>query len=55
MECSLKEGAGKLTTQSTTLQNTQYSLALDLRQEVGTNPEELKHIQAGCLCNHLPI
>ena len=38
---SLKEGAGKLTTQSTTLNNTQYSFKSRFEEGVGTNPEEL--------------
>jgi osmotically inducible protein OsmC len=33
---SLKEGAGKLTTQSKTLENTQYSFKSRLRKEVQT-------------------
>jgi organic hydroperoxide reductase OsmC/OhrA len=35
-----QEGTGKLTTQSNTLANTQYSFKPVLRME-GTNPEEL--------------
>ena len=38
---SLKEGAGKLSTQSKTLDNTQYSFRSRFEQGVGTNPEEL--------------
>ena len=38
---SLKEGAGKLTTQSTTLNNTQYSFKSRFEEGVGTSPEEL--------------
>jgi osmotically inducible protein OsmC len=38
---SLKEGAGHLTTQSGTLQNTQYSFKSRFDEGVGTNPEEL--------------
>jgi osmotically inducible protein OsmC len=36
-----KEGTGHLTTQSTTLNNTQYSYKSRFEQGVGTNPEEL--------------
>ena len=36
-----KEGSGHLTTQSTTLNNTQYSYKSRFEQGVGTNPEEL--------------
>lgn len=36
---SLKEGPGKLTTQSTTLSNTQYSFTSRFEEGVGTNPE----------------
>src|SRR6478609_8472196 len=46
---SLKEGAGKLTTQSTTLNNTQYSFKSRFEEGVGTNPEELiAAAHAGC-------
>jgi len=38
---TLKEGAGELTTQSTTLNNTQYSFKTRFQDGVGTNPEEL--------------
>jgi len=38
---SLKEGKGELTTQSTTLNNTQYSFHSRFEEGVGTNPEEL--------------
>jgi lipoyl-dependent peroxiredoxin len=36
-----KEGSGHLTTQSTTLNNTQYSYKSRFEEGVGTNPEEL--------------
>jgi osmotically inducible protein OsmC len=36
-----KEGSGHLTTQSTTLDNAQYSYKSRFEQGVGTNPEEL--------------
>jgi len=36
-----KEGKGNLTTQSTTLNNTQYSFGSRFAEGVGTNPEEL--------------
>ena len=46
---SLKEGAGKLTTQSTTLKDTQYSFKSRFEEGVGTNPEELiAAAHAGC-------
>jgi osmotically inducible protein OsmC len=51
---SLKEGAGKLTTQSTTLQNTQYSFKSRFEEGVGTNPEELvAAAHAGCFTMQL--
>lgn len=36
-----KEGKGNLTTQSTTLNKTQYSFSSRFEEGVGTNPEEL--------------
>jgi osmotically inducible protein OsmC len=46
---TLKEGAGELTTQSTTLNNTQYSFLARFADGVGTNPEELiGAAHAGC-------
>lgn len=46
---TLKEGKGELTTQSTTLNNTQYSFKTRFEQGVGTNPEELiAAAHAGC-------
>ncbi len=44
-----KEGNGHLTTQSTTLNQTQYSFVSRFEQGVGTNPEELvAAAHAGC-------
>ncbi len=44
-----KEGKGTLTTQSTTLQDTQYSFKSRFEEGVGTNPEELvAAAHAGC-------
>src|SRR5882757_3955650 len=44
-----KEGAGHLTTQSTTLNKTQYSFNSRFADGVGTNPEELMAAaHAGC-------
>ena len=44
-----KEGTGHLTTQSTTLNNTQYSFGSRFESGVGTNPEELvAAAHAGC-------
>jgi osmotically inducible protein OsmC len=44
-----KEGSGNLTTQSTTLNNTQYSFNSRFAEGVGTNPEELMAAaHAGC-------
>ena len=51
---SLKEGAGKLTTQSTPLNNTQYSFKSRFEEGVGTNPEELiAAAHAGCFTMQL--
>jgi osmotically inducible protein OsmC len=51
---SLKEGAGKLTTQSKTLDNTQYSFKTRFEDGVGTNPEELvAAAHAGCFTMQL--
>ena len=51
---SLKEGAGKLTTQSTTLKDTQYSFKARFDEGVGTNPEELiAAAHAGCFTMQL--
>jgi lipoyl-dependent peroxiredoxin len=44
-----KDGTGKLTTQSTTLQQTQYSYKSRFEEGTGTNPEELvAAAHAGC-------
>lgn len=44
-----KEGSGHLTTQSTTLKQTQYSFNSRFAEGVGTNPEELvAAAHAGC-------
>lgn len=44
-----KEGSGHLTTQSTTLNKTQYSFNARFEQGTGTNPEELiAAAHAGC-------
>lgn len=49
-----KEGAGKLTTQSTTLKDTQYSYKSRFEDGVGTNPEELiAAAHAGCFAMKL--
>lgn len=51
---SLKEGSGKLTTQSKTLENTQYSFKSRFEDGVGTNPEELvAAAHAGCFTMQL--
>jgi osmotically inducible protein OsmC len=44
-----KDGSGNLTTQSTTLNHTQYSFKTRFEDGVGTNPEELiAAAHAGC-------
>ena len=44
-----KEGNGHLTTQSTTLNQTQYSFSSRFEEGIGTNPEELiAAAHAGC-------
>src|SRR6202042_325395 len=44
-----KDGKGNLTTQSTTLNKTQYSFSSRFEEGVGTNPEELvAAAHAGC-------
>jgi osmotically inducible protein OsmC len=46
---TLKDGTGDLTTQSTTLNKTQYSFKTRFAEGVGTNPEELiAAAHAGC-------
>jgi osmotically inducible protein OsmC len=48
-EGSGKEGKGNLSTQSTTLDKTQYSFTSRFEEGVGTNPEELvAAAHAGC-------
>ena len=48
-EGSGKEGKGHVSTQSTTLNNTQYSFSSRFEEGVGTNPEELvAAAHAGC-------
>ena len=45
----LKAGKGEITTQSSTLTNTQYSINARFAEGVGTNPEELiAAAHAGC-------
>ncbi|MBO9659002.1 MAG: OsmC family protein [Chitinophagaceae bacterium] len=45
----LKQGAGQISTQSTTLNKTQYSFNTRFAEGVGTNPEELLGAaHAGC-------
>ena len=49
-----KEGKGHLTTQSNTLNNTQYNYSSRFEEGVGTNPEELiAAAHAGCFCMKL--
>ena len=51
---SLKEGAGKISTQSKTLENAQYSFKTRFEEGVGTNPEELiAAAHAGCFTMQL--
>lgn len=46
---TIKEGSGNLSTQSTTLNKTQYSFKSRFEEGVGTNPEELlAAAHAGC-------
>ena len=46
---TLKEGKGEITTQSTVLNNTQYSFKTRFADGIGTNPEELiAAAHAGC-------
>jgi osmotically inducible protein OsmC len=46
---TLKEGKGEISTQSTTLNKTQFSFKTRFEQGVGTNPEELiAAAHAGC-------
>ena len=49
-----KDGVGHLTTQSTTLNNTQYSYLSRFEEGTGTNPEELiAAAHAGCFAMKL--
>ncbi len=53
-EGSLKEGDGRLTTQSGVLSNTKYSFKTRFESEVGTNPEELvAAAHSGCFTMQL--
>jgi osmotically inducible protein OsmC len=46
---TLKDGKGEITTQSTTLNKTQYSFKTRFEDGIGTNPEELiAAAHAGC-------
>lgn len=51
---SFKEGAGVLSTQSKTLENTQYSFKSRFEEGIGTNPEELvAAAHSGCFTMQL--
>jgi osmotically inducible protein OsmC len=51
---SVKEGKGTISTQSTTLNNAQYSFSTRFENGVGTNPEELvAAAHAGCFTMQL--
>jgi len=53
-EGSFKEGEGKLNTESTVLQNAQYSYKTRFEDGVGTNPEELiAAAHSGCFTMQL--
>lgn len=53
-EGSVKEGKGKITTQSTVLNNTQYSFSTRFEDGIGTNPEELiAAAHSGCFTMQL--
>jgi len=53
---TIKEGQGHITTQSTTLNNTQYSFNTRFAEGVGTNPEELMAAaHAGCFTMKLSL
>lgn len=53
---TVKEGNGNLTTQSTTLNKTQYSFHSRFAEGVGTNPEELMAAaHAGCFTMKLSL
>ena len=51
---TVKEGKGKITTQSTVLDSTQYSFGSRFEEGIGTNPEELiGAAHAGCFTMQL--
>ncbi|MBC7440733.1 MAG: OsmC family protein [Flavobacterium sp.] len=51
---SIKEGQGKISTQSKTLDNAQYSFKTRFEDGIGTNPEELvAAAHAGCFSMQL--
>ena len=51
---SIKEGSGTISTQSTVLNNTQYSFGSRFEEGVGTNPEELvAAAHSGCFSMQL--
>src|SRR6476661_5879844 len=51
---SIKEGTGKISTQSTVLNNAQYSFKTRFEDGIGTNPEELvAAAHAGCFTMQL--
>lgn len=53
---TIKEGQGNITTQSTTLNKTQYSFNSRFAEGVGTNPEELMAAaHAGCFTMKLSL
>jgi osmotically inducible protein OsmC len=53
---TIKDGQGHITTQSTTLNNTQYSFKSRFEDGVGTNPEELiAAAHAGCFTMKLSL
>ncbi len=53
---TIKEGKGEISTQSTTLNKTQYSFKSRFEQGVGTNPEELiAAAHAGCFTMALSL
>jgi osmotically inducible protein OsmC len=53
---TIKDGQGHITTQSTTLSNTQYSFKSRFEDGVGTNPEELiAAAHAGCFTMKLSL
>ncbi|MGO1520692.1 MAG: OsmC family peroxiredoxin, partial [Sphingobacterium sp.] len=53
---SIKEGSGKLTTDSSTLKDTQYSFKSRFEEGVGTNPEELiAAAHSGCFAMALSL